>query len=238
MGAVIARILGARGFRVAIGARRGERLDAVAEEIRTGGGEAFAHALDVANAESVDAFCSAAEAELGPIDIAVSNAGICHPSLVHETPPEDFDLQVATNLLGPMYVARRVIPSMRQRGAGDLVFISSESARVPRPFQAAYSASKAGLEAFAQALTMELEGSGVRTSTIRMGPTATEFGRDWQPDVLKRILGSWKHFGLQRHLSFLPAEVVADAVVNAVTAPRGAVVAIVELQPEGPLQPS
>jgi NAD(P)-dependent dehydrogenase (short-subunit alcohol dehydrogenase family) len=234
MGAVIARALGARGFRVAIGARRGERLDAVAEDIRAAGAEVFAHPLDVAQADSVEAFCDATEAELGAIEVAVSNAGICHPALAHDTLPGQLEAQVAINLLGPMYLARRVIPAMRARAAGDLVFISSESARIPRPYQAAYSASKAGLEAFAQTLTMELEGSGVRVSTIRMGPTATEFGHGWEPELLQRILASWKHFGLQRHLAFLPPEVVADAVVNAVTAPRGAVLATIELQPEAP----
>jgi len=234
MGAAIARALGARGLAVAIGARRADRLEPVAAEIRADGGTAFACALDVGDAASVADFFDAAEAELGPVAVAVSNAGSCVPALVDETDPADLAAQVATNLLGPMYVARRALPSMREQRRGDLVFVSSEAARVPRPYQAAYSAAKAGVEALAQALTLELEGSGVRVTTVRMGPTQTEFGRDWPPDVIQRVLTAWQHFGLQRHLRFLKPEVVADAVLHAVTAPPGAILATVELQPEGP----
>lgn len=235
MGAVIARTLAARGLRVALGARRAERLDELAAKIEAEGGAAIALPLDVGRAASVDAFFDATESRFGPVDVVVSNAGTCTPKLLHETECSDLQAQVATNLLGPMYVARRAIPSMREREKGDLVFISSESARVPRPFQAAYSASKAGVETLAQTLSMELEGTGVRVATVRMGPTATEFGSDWDEKTLHRILASWKHFGLQRHLHFLDPQVIADAVVHAITAPRGAAIAIVELQPAAPV---
>lgn len=235
MGVAIAEALAAKGFRVALGARRLDRLEDVAAGIAAGSGTAIALPLDVGTAASVEAFFDAAEAHWGPVDVVVSNAGVCTPRLLHETDAEDLHKQVATNLLGPMYVARRAIPSMCDRARGDLVFISSEAARVPRPFQAAYSASKAGVETLARTLTMELEGSGVRVSTIRMGPTATDFGSNWEAATLSRILTAWKHFGLQRHLSFLSPEVVADAVINAVTAPAGAAVATVELQPAAPI---
>jgi NAD(P)-dependent dehydrogenase (short-subunit alcohol dehydrogenase family) len=164
----------------------------------------------------------------------VSNAGICISGLLHELSPEDLQAEVLTNLLGPMYMARRCIPSMTRSTVGDLVFISSDNARAPRTFQAAYSAAKTGVEALARTLAMELEGTGVRVSTIRMGPVATEFGRDWNGTLLKRMLASWKRFGLQRNLAFMDPESVAAAVVSAVTAPRGAYVATIELQPEGP----
>jgi len=151
---------------------------------------------------------------------------------------EDLEAEVTTNLLGPMYVTRRSIPSMIEQRSGDLVFISSDTARAPRPFQAGYSAAKAGLETYARALAMELEGTGLRVTTIRMGPTATEFGRDWPAAIVKRVLESWKHFGLQRNLAFMDPDVVATAVVHAVTAPRGATFASIELQPEAPTQSS
>jgi NADP-dependent 3-hydroxy acid dehydrogenase YdfG len=236
LGAAIAETLATLGWRVAIGARRLEQLEAVAAKIRDAGGKVFAHALDVTDAESVDRFFAAVEAEFGPVDVAVSNAGICVPGLLHEVAPEDLKAEVLTNLLGPMYVARRCIPSMIRETAGDLVFISSDNARAPRTFQAGYSASKTGVEALARTLAMELEGSGVRVSTIRMGPVATEFGRSWDGNLLKRMLASWKHFGLQRNLVFMQPETVATAVVSAVTAPRGTTIATIELQPEGPAE--
>jgi NADP-dependent 3-hydroxy acid dehydrogenase YdfG len=235
MGAAIAHAFAARGMRVALGARRVDRLEVLAAKIEGEGGAALAVPLDVGEAASVDTCFDAVESHWGPVDVVVSNAGVCTPRWLEETTSDDLHAQVATNLLGPMYVARRAIPSMRARASGDLVFISSEAARVPRPFQAAYSASKAGVETLAQTLRMELEGSGVRVSTIRMGPTSTEFGSDWDAATLQRILAAWKHFGLQRHLQFLAPAAIAAAVVNAVTAPSGAGLALVELQPEAPL---
>jgi len=237
MGACIARSLGRLGWRVGLGARREDRLEQVAAAVREAGGTPFACALDVSDARSVDDFFDATEQAFGPVDVVVSNAGICIPGLAHEIGTEALANEVTTNLLGAMYVARRAIPAMIERGAGDLVFISSDTARAPRPFQSGYSAAKAGLETYARTLAMELEGTGVRVATIRMGPTATEFGRDWPPEMLKRILESWKHFGLQRNLAFMDPDVVAAAVVSAVTAPKGATVASIELQPEGPARP-
>ena len=83
---------------------------------------------------------------------------------------------------------------------------------------------------------MELEGSGVRVVTIRMVPTESEFGRDWPVDLLKSMLASWKHFGLQRNLAFIDPDVVARAVVDAVTTPKGSRFALIELQPEAPVE--
>ena len=238
MGACIARSFARLGWRVGLGARREDRLEQVAGDVREAGGTPFACPLDVSVPRSVADFFAATEAQFGSIDIVVSNAGICIPGLAHEVGTEDLAVEVTTNLLGPMYVARRAIPSMIERRSGDLVFISSDTARAPRPFQGGYSASKAGVEIYARTLAMELEGTGIRVSTIRMGPTATEFGRDWPPAVTKRILESWKHFGLQRNLAFMDPEVVATAVVHAVTAPKGATLASIELQPEGPARGS
>jgi NAD(P)-dependent dehydrogenase (short-subunit alcohol dehydrogenase family) len=237
LGAAIAEALARLGFKVAIGARRLERLDEVAKSIRDEGGDVFAHELDVTDPESVDRFFAAVEATFGSVDVAVSNAGVCVPGLLHEVTPEDLQAEVLTNLLGPMYMARRCIPSMTRSAIGDVVFISSDNARAPRTFQAAYSAAKTGVEALARTLAMELEGTGVRVSTIRMGPIATDFGRGWDGKLLKRMLASWKRFGLQRNLVFMDPEVVAAAVVSAVTAPRGTYVATIELQPEGPPEP-
>lgn len=238
LGAAIAEALAMLGWKIAIGARRVEQLDQVAAKIRDGGGHVVAHVLDVTDAASVERFFDAVEAEFGAVDVTVSNAGTCFPGLLHEVATEDLAADVLTNLLGPIYVARRCIPSMIRRGNGNLVFISSDNARAPRTFQAAYSAAKTGVEALARTLSMELEGTGVCVSTIRMGPVATDFGRGWDGSLLARMLASWKRFGLQRDLAFMEPESVAAAVVTAVSAPRGARIATIELQPESPAEKS
>ena len=81
---------------------------------------------------------------------------------------------------------------------------------------------------------MELEGTGIRSTIVRPGPTASEFGRNWEPALLERILRSWKRWGVQRHLHLMPVESVARAVVAAVTTPPGTHLDVVQVMPEGP----
>jgi hypothetical protein len=81
---------------------------------------------------------------------------------------------------------------------------------------------------------MELEGSGVRASVVRPGPTLSDFGRGWDAGLLRRLLGAWKYWGVQRHLVTLPAESVAEAIVSVALAPPGTHVRHVEVMPEGP----
>jgi len=236
IGAAIARACAERGWSVALGARRTEKLLDVAVEVEKAGGRAFAHPLDLAEPASVDAFFDTAERALGPVDLLVNNAGICVPGLLHEVAPADFQREIATNLVGPALLARRAIASLLARGApGDLVFVSSENAVAPRPFQPGYTASKWGLEGLARTLRLELEGTGIRATIVRPGPTApTDFARGWDPGLVKRLLLTWKYFGIQRHLRWLPPESVARAVLAAVTAPAGTHTDVIQVMPEAP----
>lgn len=236
IGAAVARALGALGWAVALGARREDRLAEVASQVEEAGGRGFAHFLDVTRPESIDAFFEAAEKRHGPADVVVSNAGMSFPRLLHEAAPEDLRVEVDTNLLGPLWVARRAIPALVASGRGDLVFVSSLNAVQPRTFQSAYTACKAGVEALARVLQMELAGTGVRATVVRPGPTGSEFGASYGPDVSRRILESWKHWGVLRRLHWMPAEAVARAVVTVLTTPPGVQLGLVEVTPEEPAQ--
>ena len=234
VGAAIAGAFGALGWRVAIGARRSDRLEETARAIETAGGTAFAHPLDVTNAESIDAFFAASEAAIGAVDVVINNAGIGVPGRIHELAVAELERELATNLLGPMLVTRRALPKMLERKCGDVVFISSMNAVAPRPFQVGYTAAKAGVEGLAQALRMDLEGTGIRTAILRLGPTVSEFGLGWDPNVLLGVIESWQRWGFMRHLGMLDASRVAEAVVAAVTAPRGVQFDVIQVNPEAP----
>lgn len=236
IGAAIARALAARGFAVALGARRADKLSAVAKEIEGAGGRAAVLSVDLADAAAVDAFFDAAEAAIGPVDVLVNNAGVCVPGLLHETSPDALQTEIATNLVAPALLARRAIASLLARDArGDLIFISSENVVVPRPFQPGYTASKWGLEGLARTLRLELDGTGIRSTIVRPGPTfPTDFARGWDPGLVKRLLETWKSWGIQRHLRWMPAESVADVVVTVATAPAGTHVDVIQLGPEAP----
>ncbi len=215
IGAATARAFGKLGHAVALGARREDRLRAVAAEVEALGGVAFAAALDVADAESIAAWQEAAEAALGPADVLVSNAGMSGLDLLPDTPVEQLEREIAVNLVGPMLLARRLVPGMRARKRGDLLFVTSENAVRPRPYQAGYSAAKAGLEAAARVIGMELEGTGVRSMIVRVGPTGdTEFGDAMDRAQLGRALRSWQYWGVQRHLHWMTSDAVAAGIVR------------------------
>ncbi len=235
IGQAIAVALGGLGWRVAIGARRVEKLDETARQIAAAGGTPFAHELDVCDPGAVDRFFAAAETELGPVDVLVNNAGIAWPGRLHEVDDEVHRRIIETDLLGPIYTTRRAVRSLLARGApGDLVFVSSDITVHPRPKMPAYGASKAGLEHLAHTVGMELEGTGIRSSVVRVGPTLTGFGDGWDPEVFDSLLPEWQRFGLQRHWDTLDVATIARAVVMIVTLEPGTSVPLVELQPTPP----
>ncbi|HVH04565.1 MAG TPA: SDR family NAD(P)-dependent oxidoreductase [Myxococcota bacterium] len=234
IGAATAIELGKIGCRVALGARRVDRLEGVAKQVEAAGGRAFVHRLDVADPASIDAFYDAAEAALGPVDVLVNNAGMSILNLLQDARTDDLRAELDVNLLGPMLLSRRAIPGMLERKRGDLLFVTSENAIRPRPYQAGYSAAKAGLEGLARVLQMELDGTGLRSIILRVGPTGSEFGANMDHAKLHKALEAWKYWGVQRHLHWMPSESVAKAVVRIVTTPvEESYVDLVQIMPGG-----
>jgi NADP-dependent 3-hydroxy acid dehydrogenase YdfG len=235
IGAATAIALAAAGHRVALGARRADKCEEFAAVIRADGGEAIALPLDVIDDESVQGFAALVAARLGPIDILVSCAGEAAASLVHETASAEFGRQVGVNLVGAHRLTSAIVPGMVALQRGDVVLVSSDVARTPRPRMGGYVAAKTGLDGMAQAMQMELEGTGVRVSVVRPGPTMTEMGMDWDPAQVQAVLSDWQKWGLARHPYFLRPSDVAAAVCAVVSMPRGAHLTLVEIQPEAPL---
>lgn len=227
--------LAALGHPVVLGARRVERCQELAETIRAGGGEATAAALDLADPDAIDAFVDAAVAAVGPIEALVASAGDVLTRSATDTDPADFARQIQVNLLGAHRLVWRLAPDMIERRRGDLVFVTSDVTRAPRPHMSSYVTSKWGLEGLARSLQMELEGTGVRASIVRPGPTATGMGSDWDLEQLQPVLEDWQRWGLIRHGGYLSADGVAAAVVAVLTAPRGTHLTLVEVEPEAPL---
>lgn len=236
IGAATATALATAGHPVAVGARRADRCEELAATIRAGGGEAFAHPLDVADSDSVKAFVAAAEQALGPMEIVVSGAGDLSTERVHELDSEGFLAQLQVHLVGAHRLVSHVAPGMVARRRGDIVFVSSDVVRAPRTRMGAYVAAKNGIEGMARAMQMELEGTGVRASVVRPGPTTTGMGMNWDAETTGEVLEDWVRWGLARHPYFLRPSDVAAAVAAVVSTPRGAHLTLVEVQPEAPLE--
>lgn len=235
IGAATARALADAGHPVVLGARRVERLEDLAAKIRADGGDALALPLDLTDDASIEAFADRAEAELGPIEVLVSNAGDVQPITTVGASPAEFTRQLQVNLLGAQALVHRVVPHMFERRRGDVVFVTSEVAQTPRTHMAAYVASKAGLEGFARAMAMECEGTGVRVGIVRPGPSSTEQGTTWDEDTINEVVASWYSWGLLRHDGALRPDELAQAVLAVVSAPRGTRYAVLEVQPEAPV---
>ncbi len=238
IGAATAVALATAGHPVALGARRTDKCEELAATIRAGGGEAIALPLDVSDDDAVKSFAAGVAAELGPAEILVSCAGDLAAELVHEVDSGEFLRQVQVNLVGAHRLVTAIVPGMVTRRRGDVVFISSDVAHTPRPRMGAYVAAKNGLDGMARAMQRELEGSGVRVSIVRPGPTMTEMGMSWDPDTVQAVLDDWARWGLARHPNFLRPSDVAAAVMAIVSTPRGSHLTLIEIEPEAPLTPA
>ncbi len=234
IGHATAVALAAAGHPVVLAARRAERLADLAAKIEADGGQALAISLDLADTESIDAFCASAGG-LGPVDVLVSNAGEVVPHSAVGADPDHFARSVHVNLLGAQRLAARLGPAMVERGHGDVVFVTSDVVVRQRTLMASYVAAKSGLEGLARAMQMELEGSGVRVGMVRPGPSSTEQGSTWDEATVNAIVSDWSRWGHLRHDGALLPRNVADAIVAMISAPKGTHLTLIEVQPEAPV---
>lgn len=236
IGQATAVSLAAHGHPVVLGARRTDRCEETAAAIRADGGEAVALPLDLADAASIERFAAASVDALGQVEIVVSNAGQNRAGTTLATDPATFDDVLRVNVSGTHRLVLALVPAMVERTRGDIVFVTSDVAERPRPSMAAYVTSKWGLEGLVRSLQMELEGTGVRATVLRPGPTLTGMGMDWDPDVTAEVIEQWVAWGFARHGNFMRPDGVARAIVAAVSLPRGTHATTIELQPEAPIR--
>jgi len=177
IGAAVAQTLAASGMLVAVTDRDGERATAVAAGLRGDGHEVLAFALDVTDADAVDAGVDRVEREAGPIHTLVNVAGVLRTGPVTDCPDADWDALFAVNAAGVFRISRAVARRMIPRGAGSIVTVGSNAAGVPRAGMAAYGASKAAAASFTKSLGLELARHGIRCNVVAPGSTDTPMQR-------------------------------------------------------------
>jgi 2-hydroxycyclohexanecarboxyl-CoA dehydrogenase len=168
IGAATARRLAAEGARVAIGDLNEQGASEVAGEI-----DGFACLLDVSDTASVARAVAAAEAELGPIDVLVNNAGTDRFAFFVNTDQELWDFVLGVNLRGVLAVTHAVLGGMQERRSGSIVNVASEAGRVGSQGSAVYSAAKAGVIGFTKAIAREAARYRVRCNAVAPGPIET-----------------------------------------------------------------
>ncbi len=175
IGRAAARALAAEGARVAIVARSGDVITALAEEIAASGGEATAYPADVSEGDAMAAVTAQVLAAWGRVDLLVANAGVnTRERALHNIAPEQWERVVDTNLNGVFYGAKAVLPTMRERGEGTIIIVASMAGRRPGTLSGiAYGASKAGAISVAHSINAEEKPQGIRATAILPGDTAT-----------------------------------------------------------------
>ncbi|MEU5315182.1 SDR family oxidoreductase [Streptomyces sp. NPDC021056] len=219
IGEAIAVLLAARGAKVALLARRQERLDAVVEKIRSDGGEALAVVADVTDDGSVDAAVERIRGAYGAVDLVVNSAGVMLPNPVDDGRVDEWQRMIDTNVTGVLRMIRAftadLVGAAAEGRTADLVNISSIGAHITFPNYAVYGATKAALTYLSQSLRGEFGPRDVRVTNVEPGLTQTELASHIDSDGLREQIG-----GMVDAVGALSAEEVADVVAYVAGRPR------------------
>ena len=221
IGRAIALALGARGAKLAVCARSADRVEALVGELRGKGYSAVGRPCDVASEPAVAGFARLVQAEFGPPDVLVNNAGLAHFVPVEEMTAAQFDETMNVNVRGVFLMTRAFLPEMRRRGSGHIVNIASLAGRNPVPGGAAYAASKHAVLGFSKSVFGEVREDGIRVVAVCPGSVVTPFFDKSGAD-------------LKNAERKLRPEDVADAVLAALDLPDRALVSELDIRPTNP----
>lgn len=214
IGEATALRLAEMGAKVAVTARRADRLEALAAKIREAGGEVQIIVADLMQETDAARIVEDCVGHYGRIDVLVNNAGVMLLSPIDEADPKDWRNMIELNLLNLMISCKAALPHMRKQGDGHIVNISSTAGRTAAPTASGYNASKWGLNGFSEALRRETHKDGIRITLIEPGIVETEL-RDHIPhketqSMLNEAAGAMRQ---------LQGEDIAAAIAYAVSQP-------------------
>lgn len=219
IGVYIAKRLASEGMHLTLAARDTAKLESTRTACEQAGVRAITVATDVGSMDALRRLVETAAQELGPTDILVNNAGIEVTKSVMGHTMDDVDAVLRTNLNAPIWLTKLVLPGMVDRRRGAIVNVSSMSGKSITPYNAIYSASKHGLNAFTASLKVELDGTGVHCGVVCPGFVADA--------------GMWADTGEKapRMTSEVPPGRVADAVVAVIKGAREELVMPMPMRP-------
>jgi NADP-dependent 3-hydroxy acid dehydrogenase YdfG len=225
IGEATARRLAEHGVKVALAARRGDRLAALAAELCDAGGEVISVVTDVTVRDQVEALARATRDAFGQIDILVNNAGIMPLSFMKNLHVEEWERMVDVNIKGVLYAIAAVLPDMCARKSGHIVNVSSVAGRRLFPSGAVYCGTKFAVTAISEGLRAELSASdGIRVTAIEPGAVATELTQTITDPAVIEMFGA-------RQMRRLEADDIARAVLYAVSQPGHVDVAEILVMP-------
>lgn len=210
IGAALARDLARSGARTVVGARRTDRLDALAEEIRSAGGTVEARALDVTSRGSMAAFAEAALEAFGRIDVIVNNAGVMPLSLMSSLKVDEWDRMIDVNIKGVLYGIAAVLPVMNRQGAGQIINVSSIGGLAVSPTAAVYCATKYAVRAISDGLRQEND--RIRVTCVYPGVVESELAETITDPVAAEAMVAYRRIALK-------PEAIAAAIAHVIAQP-------------------
>ncbi|GAA4567938.1 SDR family NAD(P)-dependent oxidoreductase [Planotetraspora kaengkrachanensis] len=222
IGEATALALSAEGARIAIGARRADRLDSLA---RKAPGEVLTLDLDVTDQESVRAAAAETVERFGALDVLVNNAGVMLSGPIEGADTTEWTRMVETNLLGSMYMVHAALPHLLER-KGTVVQVSSTSGRTASANSGVYAATKFGVTAFSESLRQEVTARGVRVVVVEPGFVATELAGHITDPTMQAAAQK-----MAASMRTLQPEDIAGAVLYAVTQPEHVAVNEILIRP-------
>ncbi len=213
LGEAAARHLSTQGATVVLGARRADRIQALADGLVGRGGKALAIVTDVTNRDQVRNLVDTAVQEFGRIDVLINNAGLMPHSPLERLKTDEWDQMIDVNIKGVLYGIAAALPHMKRQKAGHIINVSSVAGHKVTPAGAVYAATKHAVRALSEGLRQEVKPYNIRTTIISPGAVATELPDSiTEPDVSERIHKFYATVAI-------PAESFARVVAFAISQP-------------------
>ncbi len=214
LGEAAARLLSSQGANVVLGARRTDRIKALAKELTGHGGKALAIETDVTKASQVQHLVDAAVKTYGKIDVILNNAGIMPQSPLEQLKLDEWDQMIDVNIKGVLYGIAAALPYMKKQKSGHIINVSSVAGHKIRPGATVYAATKHAVLAISEGLRLEVKPYNIRTTVISPGAVATDLpDTTTDRETLDRLHKFYKDIAI-------PPESFARAVAFAISQPE------------------
>lgn len=223
LGAATARFLAARGAKIAVAARRKDKLDEVVASITAAGGEARAYELDVTRKSQVEAVVASVVQDFGKIDVLINNAGLMPIRPMAEVNTDEWDAMIDVNLKGTLYGIAAVLPRFAAQESGHIINLSSVAGvKVFAPGGTVYSGTKFAVRAISEGLRQEV-GDKIRVTSIEPGAVDSDLKYSTTGTAADTVLNFYK--------SAIPADSVARAIAFAIEQPADVDINEIVLRP-------
>ncbi|WP_413404121.1 SDR family oxidoreductase [Paenibacillus amylolyticus] len=211
IGESTARLLAQHGAHVVIGARRMERLEALASSIRLEGGSVECHSLDVTRLEEMQTIVDLAQTRYGRVDVILNNAGVMPLSPLESLKVDEWNRMIDVNIRGVLHGIAAGLPVMKKQGFGQFINIASIGAYAVSPTAAVYCATKYAVRAISEGLRQEV-GGDIRVTLVSPGVTESELADTISDEEARDLMKEYRRISI-------PASAIAKSILFAISQP-------------------